>query len=255
MNNQQQLAQLMRDAATALSQQRELGVDVAFMPEGLDASLKLPVENTELIDTVAESLTQLFDRKQNCTDCALGNIRKNFVFGSGNENADLMLIGEAPGADEDTQGLPFVGAAGQLLTKILEAVQFSRDDVYIANILKCRPPNNRDPEPIEIDTCGPILREQIRLIQPKIICALGRIAAQSLLQTNASLGRLRGTLHDFEGTRLMVTYHPSALLRNPSFKRPTWEDVQMLRQEYDRLTGKDQAASGQLDRVNVMPSA
>lgn len=244
MNSQQQLSQLMRDTARALSQQRELGLDVVFMPAGLDDSLKLPAESIERIETVAETLPQLYDHKKNCTDCGLGKVRKTFVFGSGNENADLMFIGEAPGADEDTQGLPFVGAAGQLLTKILEAVQFSRDDVYIANILKCRPPNNRDPEPAEIESCGPILREQIRLIQPKIICALGRVAAQSLLQTNASLGRLRGTFHDFEGTRLMVTYHPSALLRNPSFKRPTWEDVQMLRQEYDRLTDKDPAASG-----------
>ena len=147
----------------------------------------------------------------------------------------MLFIGEAPGADEDAQGRPFVGAAGQLFTRILKAIDFSRDEVYIANILKCRPPNNRDPKPDEIAACEPILREQIRLIQPILICALGRIAAQALLQTTMSLGRLRGRFHDYHGIKLMVTYHPSALLRNPAYKRPTWEDVQLLRREYDKM--------------------
>jgi DNA polymerase len=147
-----------------------------------------------------------------------------------------MFIGEAPGRDEDQQGKPFVGRAGQLLTKIIEAIQFQREDVFIANILKCRPPDNRDPQPEEAEACLPYLGIQIQLIQPKIICALGRVAAQTLLQTTTPLGKLRGRFHDFHGTKLIVTYHPAALLRNPNFKRPTWEDVQLLRKEYDRLS-------------------
>ena len=227
---------MIRQTSAAVAQQTENGIDAAFLPEGLEETLVLPSGDTApVVDT--NSLQALYDGYCNCTACTLGQKRKHFVFGSGNENADLMLIGEAPGADEDAKGLPFVGAAGQLLTKILQAINFSRDDVYIANILKCRPPNNRDPEPSEVEACEPILREQIRLVQPKLICALGRVAAQVLLGTTSSLGRLRGRFHEYEGIKLLVTYHPSALLRNQSFKRPTWEDVQLLREEYDRLTG------------------
>jgi DNA polymerase len=146
-----------------------------------------------------------------------------------------VLIGEAPGADEDAQGEPFVGRAGQLLNKILEAIQFKREDVYICNILKCRPPNNRDPQPEEIHACEPHLWKQIELIQPKLILCLGRISAQVLLKTNASLTELRAKVHNYRGIPMMVTYHPAALLRNPHWKRPTWEDVQKFRKLYDEL--------------------
>ena len=231
------LVELMRDTARAVRQQEELGIDAAFLPDGLPELAVEPEVATAATDSVPDSLDQLYKQKHQCTLCSLGHKRRHFVFGSGNPNADLMFVGEAPGADEDAKGQPFVGVAGQLLAKILEAIKFDRDEVYIANILKCRPPNNRDPEPGEIESCEPILREQIRLISPKLICALGRVSAQALLRTSASLGRLRGQFHDYNGVPLLVTYHPSALLRNPAFKRHTWEDVQMLRTEYDRLAG------------------
>jgi uracil-DNA glycosylase len=168
-----------------------------------------------------------------CVRCALGSTRTNFVFGVGNPDADIMFVGEAPGADEDAQGIPFVGRAGQLLTKMIEAMKLSRDDVYIANILKCRPPNNRNPMPAEVSTCIPYLKHQIELLQPRFICALGRVAAQTLLETNEGLGRLRGKPHRFQGVPVVVTYHPAALLRNPNWKRPAWDDLRQLRFDLD----------------------
>lgn len=162
--------------------------------------------------------------------------RINPVFGVGNPQADLMVIGEAPGADEDKQGEPFVGRAGQLLTNILNAIGFERSDVYIANILKSRPPNNRDPKPDEIRAHIPILHKQIALIQPKLILCVGRTSGTSLLGMDSSLKDMRGTFHDYHGIPVMVTYHPAALLRNPNWKRPTWDDVQVLRKRYDELT-------------------
>lgn len=166
----------------------------------------------------------------------LDRTRKNPVFGVGNPQADLMVIGEAPGADEDEQGEPFVGRAGQLLTKILDAIGFARTDVYIANILKSRPPDNRNPKPEEVAAHLPILHKQISLIQPKLILCVGRTSGTSLLGRDSSLKDMRGTFHDYHGIELMVTYHPAALLRNPNWKRPTWEDVQQLRSRYDELT-------------------
>lgn len=182
-----------------------------------------------------ESVEAHYNAICNCQNCALGQTRNKFVYGVGNINADVMFIGEAPGADEDRLGEPFVGRAGQLLDKILAAIQFSRQTVYIANILKCRPPNNRDPLPEEMEQCFPYLSEQIKLIKPKLICALGRIAAQALLRTSTPLGKLRNQWHEFEGVPMMVTYHPAALLRFPGYKRDTWEDVKKLKARYDEL--------------------
>lgn len=159
----------------------------------------------------------------------------NLVFGTGNPNADLMIIGEAPGAQEDKQGEPFVGRSGKLLTKILEAIKFSRDDIFIANILKHRPPDNRDPKPAERQRSLPYLYRQIEIINPKLILCLGRISAQTLLGNSEAMKDMRGTFHPFRGIELMVTYHPAALLRNPQWKRGTWEDVQKLRERYDEL--------------------
>lgn len=167
-----------------------------------------------------------------CTRCRLAQGRNKVVFGSGNPDADLMFIGEAPGAEEDRQGLPFVGAAGELLTRILAAIETRREDVYIANILKCRPPGNRDPQPDEVSACRGYLERQIELIQPKVIVALGRIAAQTLLGNDTPIGRMRGQWYKVMGVPTMVTYHPAALLRNQALKRPTWEDMQQVR---DRL--------------------
>jgi DNA polymerase len=152
----------------------------------------------------------------------------------GDPNADFMLVGEAPGANEDEQGEPFVGQAGQLLNKIIGAIGLSRDDVFIANVLKHRPPGNRNPLPEEITACSPYLVRQIELIRPKVIVALGTFAAQTLLDTKLTIGKLRGQVHRYYGVPLVVTYHPAALLRNPSWKRPTWEDVQLARRILDR---------------------
>ena len=182
-----------------------------------------------------ETLNGYRETIQNCAKCALAKTRTHFVFGTGNPEANLMLIGEAPGREEDLQGTPFVGMAGQLLDKILKAIAFQREEVYIGNILKCRPPGNRDPLPDEIGLCMPFLLRQIEIIRPQILLALGRIAAQSLLKTTQSLDLLRGKVHDFQGIPLMVTYHPAALLRNPQWKRPVWEDVQKLRCLYDQI--------------------
>lgn len=181
-----------------------------------------------------ESLADLAQYVAETVLIPLDQTRKNPVFGVGKPDADLMVIGEAPGADEDLRGEPFVGAAGQLLTKMLAAIGFARSDVYIANILKSRPPNNRDPEPTEIAAHVPILYKQIALIQPKIILCMGRISGQTLAaKPNASLSRLRGQWLDFHGLDLAVTYHPAALLRNEQWKRPTWEDLKMVRRRYD----------------------
>lgn len=163
----------------------------------------------------------------------------NLVFGVGNPVADLMLIGEAPGEQEDRQGEPFVGKAGQLLNKILKAIRFDRDQVYIANILKHRPPNNRDPHPEERQKSLPFLEKQIDLINPKLILCLGRISAQTLLETTAPMKELRGRFHRYRDKfEVLVTYHPAALLRNPNWKRDTWNDVQLLRKRYDEFGGK-----------------
>jgi DNA polymerase len=180
----------------------------------------------------------LHDAICTCVKCPLGLTRTKFVFGTGNPAATLMIVGEAPGADEDAQGEPFVGRAGQLLNKILEAIGFKREDVYICNILKCRPPGNRKPLPEEVDLCIPYLRRQIALVKPRVILALGLTAAENLLGTTESLGRLRGRIMQYEGTPLMVTYHPAALLRNPNWKRPTWEDVQAVRKLHDELVAQ-----------------
>lgn len=171
----------------------------------------------------------------NCKLCPLGDGRTKFVYGVGNPSAKLMFIGEAPGAQEDLQGEPFVGAAGQLLDKILAAIQLSRKEVYIANILKCRPPNNRDPLPAEIEKCLPYLHEQMRIIRPKLLCCLGRIAAQALLRTTTPLGKLRHQWHDYHGIPMQVTYHPAALLRFPEYKKETWVDMKALKARYDQL--------------------
>ncbi len=171
---------------------------------------------------------------ENCRACPLYKTRTNVVFGTGNEKARLVFVGEAPGADEDKQGQPFVGRAGQKLTQIIEAIGLSRPEVYIANVLKCRPPGNRNPLPDEIKACEPYLIAQLRLIKPRVICALGTFAAQTLLRTTQSISRLRGRFHTYHGIKLMPTYHPAYLLRNPKFKRDVWEDVQKVRAEYDR---------------------
>lgn len=187
-----------------------------------------------------QTLQALYDSICNCKECPLGNTRTNFVFGAGNENADIMVIGEGPGAEEDAQGLPFVGRSGQLLTKILEAINLSRSEVFIANIVKCRPPNNRRPESSEVDKCEPYLKKQIDLIKPKFILALGLTAVDTLFKTKHRMGDIRGKLMNYYGITTLATYHPAALLRNPNFKKDTWSDVQYLRKLYDEYLASKQ---------------
>jgi DNA polymerase len=167
-----------------------------------------------------------------CQRCTLAQHRKSIVFGSGNPKAKLVFVGEGPGFEEDRQAEPFVGPAGQLLTKIIAAIKLTRKQVYICNIVKCRPPGNRNPETSEIDTCFPFLEQQIAAIKPDYICALGAIAAQTLLNTTAPISKLRGRFHQYKGINVIATYHPAYLLRNPEKKRDVWEDMQMLMKEY-----------------------
>ncbi|MFC1618396.1 uracil-DNA glycosylase [Candidatus Neomarinimicrobiota bacterium] len=175
-------------------------------------------------------------------NCALGSERTKFVFGVGNPNADMVFIGEAPGSEEDRQGEPFVGRAGQLLDKILAAIQLTRKEVYICNILKCRPPNNRDPLSAEVEQCLPYLKEQLKLINPKLIIALGRVAAKTLLGVEDSLKNMRNQVHKYQEVEMRVTYHPAALLRNPRLKGPAWEDFQVIRDRYHELIGSPPVA-------------
>jgi len=174
-----------------------------------------------------EEWTTLRQAVANCTACGLDKTRTQTVFGVGNTNAELMVIGEAPGFNEDEQGEPFVGRAGQLLTSMLEAIGFDRETVYIANILKCRPPNNRDPQPEEVNLCTPFLRQQIALIKPKLLLAVGRIAAHYLLDTKTALSQLRRQIHHYENIPLIITYHPAYLLRTPKDKSKAYQDLQL----------------------------
>ncbi len=184
----------------------------------------------------AAELAAVGERAAQCTACRLHEKRNSVVFGVGDPDADLMFIGEGPGAEEDRQGIPFVGRAGELLTKIIGAIELERSAVYIANIVKCRPPGNRDPQPDEVVACRGYLESQIDLVRPKIIVALGRVAAQTLLGETTPLGRMRGHWYQVRGVETRVTYHPAALLRNVGFKRPTWEDMQVVRDRLRELT-------------------
>lgn len=195
-----------------------------------------PAQSSAKIDPPSGEWEKLRAQALGCTRCTeLYPTRTNVVFGSGNTKAQLMFVGEAPGADEDAQGLPFVGAAGQLLTKIIESIGLNREEVYIANVLKCRPPSNRKPAPQEIHNCQPYLEEQIRMVSPRIICALGTFAAQTLLKTEKSISQIRGKFFDSHGAKLIPTFHPAYLLRNPGDKRLVWEDMKKIKKELESL--------------------
>jgi uracil-DNA glycosylase family 4 len=207
------------------------GAERRAEPESAESA----VESTQVTAESPESKAQLDlasirEDIGECTRCKLCSLgRKQVVFGVGNPHADLMFVGEAPGRDEDIQGIPFVGRAGQKLTQIIEAIGLTRDDVYIANVIKCRPPENRNPEPDEVEKCEPFLFRQIDLIKPKVIVALGTFAARSLLKTDAPISRLRGRVYDYRGAQLIPTFHPAYLLRNPSCRREVWEDMKKAR--------------------------
>jgi uracil-DNA glycosylase family 4 len=197
------------------------GMGIVSLPT---SEIKVGEPNPSRVMTMEEVRRELGD----CKRCKLHRTRQTIVFGEGNERATLMFIGEGPGYDEDVQGRPFVGKAGQLLTKIIESISLPREEVYIANIIKCRPPQNRNPEPDEIQSCTPFLMKQIRVIRPGIICALGTFSAQTLLKTDTKISALRGKFFDLEGIKVIPTYHPAFLLRNPDRKREVWEDMKKI---------------------------
>ena len=226
------LAQIARTRAAASAPREPLQADIF----GAATAPALEPEPPVLAPAAkAAALAALAAEVHACQRCPLHAGRANAVPGTGNPDAGLVLIGEAPGQEEDRQGLPFVGRSGQLLTDILRSIGFARDDVFICNILKCRPPGNRDPERAEAAACEPYLRRQLAVIQPRVILCLGRIAAQTLLGTTASLGALRQAVHFYAGVPVLATYHPASLLRNPHQKRDTWNDVRKLRALYDIL--------------------
>jgi DNA polymerase len=195
---------------------------------GIEALPVTEEKKKKMIPSKAPTLEEIRKELGDCKRCKLHRGRRTIVFGEGNKKARLMFVGEGPGYDEDVQGRPFVGKAGQLLTKIIQSIHLEREEVYIANIIKCRPPQNRNPEPDEIKSCSPFLMKQIQAIQPKIICALGTFAAQTLLQTDAKITSLRGRMFDLQGIKVLPTYHPAFLLRNPDKKREVWEDMKQI---------------------------
>jgi DNA polymerase len=205
----------------------EEGVELALQPVAETVPIKAQASAPPIIGDKPSALKLIREDIGECTRCRLHKGRTNLVFGVGNVNADLMFVGEGPGADEDAKGEPFVGRAGQLLNNMISAMGIKREDVYIANVVKCRPPQNRTPEKDECDTCSPFLMRQIDVIKPKAIVALGAVAAKNLLAVNDSMANLRGRWYDFRNTKLLVTYHPAYLLRDPRQKKETWKDLQM----------------------------
>ncbi len=214
-----QFIRLIGDLRHYVAYQKSLGAE--FFPGALN---KIPHPQP--------TLTEVRRELGECKRCKLHLTRRHIVFGEGSEKAQLVFIGEAPGEDEDRQGRPFVGKAGQLLTRIINAIGLRREEVYITNIIKCRPPHNRNPQQAEIVTCEPFLKKQLEIIQPKIICALGTFAAQTLLKTGEKISQLRGRFHVYRGIKVMPTYHPAFLLRNPHKKREVWEDMKKIQGEY-----------------------
>ncbi|RJP18403.1 MAG: uracil-DNA glycosylase [Candidatus Omnitrophota bacterium] len=204
-----------------IEQMSALGMDTLYLPSDVKAQLK----------SKKQRLTELERSLKNCKACKLCQKRTQVVFGAGSPTAELVFIGEGPGEDEDKQGIPFVGRAGQLLTKMIQAMNLSRDDVYICNVVKCHPPGNRNPAPDEIVACEPFLLQQLDIIRPRVIVALGKFAAQTLLQTNEAITRMRGEWRDYHGVKVMPTFHPSYLLRTPNDKRKVWEDLQQVMKE------------------------
>ncbi len=223
-----------KEARLFLKSLKEDGIEEIYSDPAGRKSPSVPAPEQNRIRSPEKEWFLLKEKAETCTLCReLAAKRKKVVFGAGNAGAKLMFVGEAPGYEEDVQGLPFVGAAGQLLTKIIESIGLRREEVFIANVLKCRPPANRQPKPDEILNCEPYLLKQIELIQPQILCALGTFAAQTLLKTGESISSLRGRFHDLRGIKVMCTYHPAYLLRNPGDKRKVWEDMKKIKKELE----------------------
>lgn len=229
MESREAIRKELKDVLSALRARliwdREMEIPLPFMISGKrNASKSEPVLITRTLEEVRAKLGD-------CKRCHLSLLRTNIVFGEGNPRAKLVFVGEAPGADEDRQGRPFVGKAGQLLTRIINAMGLKRDDVYICNVLKCRPPGNRSPDPKEIEKCEPFLFDQLSVLKPKVICALGSIAARTILRNDAPITILRGRFHYFQGIKVMPTFHPAYLLRNQAAKKLVWEDMKLIMEE------------------------
>ena len=210
----------------------ELKKYLEFLPSLGIKEIYLSLQAKEIFEKMRskrELLEEIRQKLGECKRCKLYQTRHHIVFGEGNPEAKLVLVGEAPGREEDLQGRPFVGAAGQLLTKMLKAIALSREEVYICNVVKCRPPGNRNPQPDEIEACLPFLLDQLKVINPKVICTLGTISTHALLNTNIAVSKLRGQIHEWHGIKLIPTFHPAYLLRNPAQKRLVWEDLQLIR--------------------------
>ena len=236
--NHREAADIIEDIKKHLIYWGEMGIKEIIMK--FEDRSTSPVKNSAGPGSF-RSLKEVRDWLGNCRRCGLYKTRKNIVFGAGKERAPIVFVGEGPGFDEDVQGEPFVGKAGQLLTKIIEAMELNRKDVYITNVVKCRPPQNRNPQKDEIEACLPFLREQLRIMRPKVICALGTVAAQTLIGTNETITKIRGNFCTYsldvgaeEKTMLMPTYHPAYLLRNPLEKKVVWQDMQKIMEELRR---------------------
>ena len=223
-----QLANEIRATLAAARSQFEYLTDLGFEEHKVTVAEGSDVQNAEAANPDSAALDAIFNELGNCQRCGLGASRTKLAYGVGNPNARLVLVGDAPGREEDLQGEPFVGEAGQLLDRILQAMGLHRNDVYICNVLKCRPPNNRDPQPEEGATCEAFLVRQIAAVRPQVIIALGRFAAHSLLKTNAPISKLRGEWQSYQGIPLMPTYHPAYLLNNPEGKRDVWDDMKQV---------------------------
>lgn len=219
----EELNSVIASVRAYLELERESGMEEYFFGK--------PEDKADATDKMPADLDLLKKEVLRCKGCDLHRTRTNVVFGSGNARAKLMFIGEAPGEEEDKQALPFVGRAGQLLTKIIEAMGLNREDVYIANILKCRPPNNRAPLPAEIAACEEIVLRQVEMIKPRVICTLGKFASQTLLKTETPISALRGNFREYNGTKVMPTFHPAYLLRNPDDKKLVWQDMKKVMKE------------------------
>jgi len=225
--HREELAMLVRSLTQRIRLDGDLKRPVTYLSRRTGAKPKIEASTGETVPN-GGGLEALCAEIGDCRGCGLASLRHNLVFGEGSEHAELVFVGEAPGEDEDAQGRPFVGRAGQLLTKIIGAMGLKREEVYICNILKCRPPGNRNPQPDEIAACEPFLIRQLQAIQPRVICALGTFAAHTLLKSEAPISVLRGRFHEYQGIPLMPTYHPAYLLRNPGAKKQVWEDIQMV---------------------------
>jgi uracil-DNA glycosylase family 4 len=238
-----ELLAMVQSLRSLIQMDIDMGRSLSYigLPDKLTSEGEPPVPDRQRVTHPHKPFTleSVKEELGDCQRCSLCQVRTHLVFGEGNARANIVFVGEAPGADEDVQGRPFVGRAGQLLTRIISAMGLSRKDVYICNILKCRPPRNRNPKPDEIHACEPFLIKQLQVINPEVICALGTFAAQTLLKKDTPITALRGRFHSYQGIKLMPTYHPAYLLRNPGAKKQVWDDIQMVMKMLEGRNKKD----------------